>query len=170
MDYTGMKTYLKKNIMMMFVLGAALLFTLQVGAQTNGKTGKGLYELFSTRVPDGAQWTKSDHRYVRHGGYSKKSENYIYVEASKSPAELTGLSIPIRENPGPGEYRYITFAWIKWGGEQIGMQFNVSEESAGQKGKKYDFSYIAGKPKDLINQLKGLNLGDMPVHWVVRLR
>ena len=36
-----MKTYLKKNIMMMFVLGAALLFTLQVGAQTNGKTGKG---------------------------------------------------------------------------------------------------------------------------------
>lgn len=30
---------------------------------------------------------------------------------------MTGLSIPIRENPGPGEYRYITFAWVKWGGE-----------------------------------------------------
>ena len=160
MNYTSMETYLKKNVVMMFVLGVALLFTLQVGAQTNRKTSKGLYELFSTGVPDGAQWTKPDNRYVRNGGYSKKSENYIYVEAPKSPAELTGLSIPIRENPGPGEYRYITFAWIKWGGEQIGMQFHVSEESARQKGKKYDFSYIAGEPKDLINQLKGLNLGD----------
>jgi biopolymer transport protein ExbB/TolQ len=170
MNYTSMETYLKKNVVMMFVLGVALLFTLQVGAQTNRKTSKGLYELFSTGVPDGAQWTKPDNRYVRNGGYSKKSENYIYVEAPKSPAELTGLSIPIRENPGPGEYRYITFAWIKWGGEQIGMQFHVSEESARQKGKKYDFSYIAGEPKDLINQLKGLNLGDMPGHWMVMTR
>ena len=83
---------------------------------------------------------------------------------------MKGLSIPIRENPGPGEYRYITFAWIKWGGEQIGMKFHVSEKSAGQKGKKYDFTYVAGKPKDLINQLKGLNLGDKPGHWMVMTR
>lgn len=52
-------------------------------------------------------------------GTSKKTENYIYVGAAKSPAEMTGLSIPIRENPGPGEYRYITFAWVKWGENRL---------------------------------------------------
>ena len=50
----------------------------------NGKSGKGLYELFSTKLPDGAQWVK-DNKYVRKGGYSKKTENYIYVGAAKSP-------------------------------------------------------------------------------------
>lgn len=104
------------------------------------------------------------------GDTLKKTENYIYVGASKSPAELTGLSIPIRENPGPGEFRYITFAWVKWGGDQIGMKFHVSEKSANQKGKKYDFTYIAGKSKDLINPMEGLNLGELPGHWMVMTR
>lgn len=170
MNYTKMKSGLKKGIVGVCILGATLLFATPLSAQTNGKSGKGLYELFSTKLPDGAQWTKPDSKFVRDGGYSKKSENYIYVNASKSPAELTGLSIPIRENPGPGEYRYITFAWVKWGGEQIGMKFHVSEKSVNQKGKKYDFTYIAGEPKDLINQLTGLNLGDKPGHWMVMTR
>ena len=169
MNYTKMKSGLKKGIVGVCILGATLLFTTPLSAQTNGKSGKGLYELFSTKLPDGAQWVK-DNKYVRKGGYSKKAENYIYVGAAKSPAEMTGLSIPIRENPGPGEYRYITFAWVKWGGEQIGMKFHVSEKSASQKGKKYDFTYIAGEPKDLINQLKGLDLGDKPGHWMVMTR
>ena len=116
MNYTKMKFGLKKGIVGVCILGAILLFTTPLSAQTNGKSGKGLYELFSTKLPDGAQWVK-DNKYVRKGGYSKKTENYIYVGAAKSPAEMTGLSIPIRENPGPGEYRYITFAWVKWGGE-----------------------------------------------------
>ena len=46
------------------------------------------------------------------------------------------------------------------------MKFHVSEKSVNQKGKKYDFTYIAGEPKDLINQLTGLNLGDSPgIGW-----
>ncbi len=81
------------------------------------------------------------------GDTLKKSENYIYVGASKKSGRVDRLSIPIRENPGPGEFRYITFAWVKWGGDQIGMKFHVSEKSANQKGKKYDFTYIAGKPR-----------------------
>ena len=105
MNYTKMKFGLEKGIVGVCILGAILLFTTPLSAQTNGKSGKGLYELFSTKLPDGAQWVK-DNKYVRKGGYSKKTENYIYVGAAKSPAEMTGLSIPIRENPGPGEYRY----------------------------------------------------------------
>ena len=169
MNYTKMKFGLKKGIVGVCILGAILLFTTPLLAQTNGKSGKGLYELFSTKLPDGAQWVK-DNKYVRKGGYSKNAENYIYVGASKSPAEMTGLSIPIRENPGPGEYRYITFAWVKWGGDQIGMKFHVSEKSANQKGKKYDFTYLAGKSKDLINTIPGLDLGEKPGHWMVMTR
>ncbi len=169
MNYTKMKFGFKKGILGICILGATLLFTTPLSAQTNGKSGKGLYELFSTKLPDGAQWVK-DNKYVRKGGYSKNAENYIYVGASKSPAEMTGLSIPIRENPGPGEYRYITFAWVKWGGDQIGMKFHVSEKSANQKGKKYDFTYLAGKSKDLINTIPGLDLGEKPGHWMVMTR
>ncbi len=169
MNYTKMKFGFKKGILGICILGATLLFTTPLSAQTNGKSGKGLYELFSTKLPDGAQWVK-DNKYVRKGGYSKNAENYLYVGASKSPAEMTGLSIPIRENPGPGEYRYITFAWVKWGGDQIGMKFHVSEKSANQKGKKYDFTYLAGKSKDLINTIPGLDLGEKPGHWMVMTR
>ena len=61
----------------MFVLGVALLPASQADAQANAKSSKGLYELFSTKVPDGAQWERTDGKYVRGGGYSKKSENYI---------------------------------------------------------------------------------------------
>ena len=164
MNGTKMKNLFRKGMLGMLLGGIITLSAYPLSAQTNGKSGKGLYELFSTKVPDGAQWKAQDNKFVRDGGYSKKSENYIYVGASKSPAELTGLSIPIRENPGPGEFRYITFAWVKWGGDQIGMKFHVSEKSASQKGKKYDFTYIAGKSKDLINPMEGLNLGELPGH------
>lgn len=170
MNCKRMKISFRKSILNVLIWGVIILFVYPLSAQTNGKSGKGLYELFSTKVPDGAQWEKPDNRYVRDGGYSKKSENYIYLNDSKSPAKLTGLSIPIRENPGPGEYRYITFAWIKWGGDQIGMQFHVSDKSANQKGKKYDFTYIAGKSKDVINPLKGLSVGEVPGHWMVMTR
>lgn len=171
MNYTKMKISIGKSLLRGFILVAVImmLFPDTLSAQTNGKSGRGLYELFSTQLPDGARWTK-DNKYIRKGGYSKKAENYIYVGASDSPAEFAGLSIPIRENPGPGEYRYITFAWVKWGGDQIGMKFHVADNSANQKGKRYDFTYIAGKPKDLINRTLGLNLGEVPGHWMVMTR
>lgn len=113
------------------------------------KKGNGLYEIFSTRLPMGASWTKDEKLYVRQGGYSKNAPNYIYVAASQSPAEVTGLSIPIREHPGPGEYRYVTFALVKWGGNQIGIRLRATSR-ANAPGQKYDFTYVAGDglPKD----------------------
>lgn len=140
MNYTKMKFGLKKGIVGVCILGAILLFTTPLSAQTNGKSGKGLYELFSTKLPDGAQWVK-DNKYVRKGGYSKKTENYIYVGAAKSPAEMTGLSIPIRENPGPGEYRYITFAWVKWG-QYVKKSSSISSVYSGN-------AVICLKPKNV---------------------
>jgi hypothetical protein len=37
---------------------------------------------------------------------------------------LPGLTAKIRQNPGPGEYRYVSFAWKKKGGSQICFQLN----------------------------------------------
>jgi hypothetical protein len=39
-------------------------------------------------------------------------------------ASLPMLGVKIRENPGPGEYRYIRFAWKKAGGNSICLQLN----------------------------------------------
>lgn len=107
MNGTKMKNLFGKGMLGILLGGIITLSVYPLSAQTNSRSGKGLYEIFSTKIPDGAQWKAQDNKFVRDGGYSKKSENYIYVGASKSPAELTGLSIPIRENPGPGEFRYI---------------------------------------------------------------
>lgn len=90
MNCTKMKKLFRKGTLSILLLGVITFFTYPLSAQTNGKSSKGLYELFSTKIPDGAQWKAQDNKFVRDGGYSKKSENYIYVGASKSPAELTG--------------------------------------------------------------------------------
>jgi hypothetical protein len=37
---------------------------------------------------------------------------------------LPGLEVKIRKEPGPGEYRYLRFAWKKQGGNQICLQLN----------------------------------------------
>lgn len=169
MMYTGLKTMgkslLKAGVVAMAAFALATPATTQLHAQAKS-SGKGMYELFSTKMPDGASWQREE-KFVRGGGYSSKASNYIFVRSKTSPAEMTGLSIPIRENPGPGQYRYITFAWVKWGGEQIGIKFHVTDNSQKQKGKKYDFTYIAGKAKDPEKQLKGLNLGSLPTQWTV---
>ena len=84
------------------------------------------FEIFSTKIPEGARWSEGK-SFVRDGGFSPETDNYIYIGPDQN-AELTGLSIPVRENPGPGEYRYITFVWVKWGGTQIGLKFLTKDE------------------------------------------
>ena len=96
MNCTKMKKLFRKGTLSILLLGVITFFTYPLSAQTNSRSGKGLYEIFSTKIPDGAQWKAQDNKFVRDGGYSKKSENYIYVGASKSPAELTGHLFVIR--------------------------------------------------------------------------
>jgi hypothetical protein len=62
-------------------------------------------------------------------------------------AKLPNLGVKIRENPGPGEYRYITFAWQKAQGNTICLQlahdgkFGPAKDT-GREGAK--FRYHAG--------------------------
>ena len=180
MNYTiPTKTFRKRTVSRLAAALVSLFFilpsaTAQSGSQSTApaKKGNGLYEIFSTGLPSAAHWNKEE-KYVRDGGYSKKSPNYIYVGASKSPAEMTGLSIPIRENPGPGEYRYITFAWVKWGGKQIGIQFQGQPKAGNRTGAKYDYTYMAGtgSPKTETLITKGISIDDnAPGSWMVTTR
>jgi hypothetical protein len=62
----------------------------------------------------------------------------------KFSAALPGLGVKIRENPQPGEYRYLRFAWRKVGGAIICLQLNhdgVWGPTAEAPGK---FRYDAG--------------------------
>lgn len=54
------------------------VFTYPLSAQTNGKSSKGLYELFSTKIPDGAQWKAQDNKFVRDGD-TLKNQKIIYM-------------------------------------------------------------------------------------------
>src|SRR5690606_16784142 len=136
----------------------AMFFSSPTYAQTGNKVSDGKdtgnFELFRDHLPAGARWTANE-EFVRDGG-PDSSISYIYVKSSTSPAEITGLSLPIRENPGPGEYRYITFKWTKWGGEHIGMRFShkVSGESGNRAGEKYDYTYVAGEGDTLKKAMK----------------
>lgn len=64
----------------------------------------------------------------------------------KFNAKLPGLSLKVRENPGPGEIRYIRFAWKKQGGNTICLQLNHDGTwgpgGTGREGAK--FRYHAG--------------------------
>jgi len=71
-----MKKLFRKGTLSILLLGVITFFTYPLSAQTNSRSGKGLYEIFSTKIPDGAQWKAQDNKFVRDGGYSKKSENY----------------------------------------------------------------------------------------------
>lgn len=128
------------------------------------------FELFSTKIPEGARWSEGK-SFVRDGGFSSESNNYIYVGAEQD-AELTGLSIPIREHPGEGEYRYITFVWVKWGGTQIGLRFLTKDEGADAKGRAFDYTYTAGpgEPDNPKRIAKGLSVVDRAQGWVVVTR
>ena len=64
----------------------------------------------------------------------------------KFAAKLPQLGVKVRENPGPGEVRYIRFAWKKQGGNTICLQLNhdgtFGPGGTGREGAK--FRYHAG--------------------------
>ena len=69
----------------------------------------------------------------------------------RSNAKLPNLGVKIRENPGPGEFRFIRFAWKKTGGNSICLQLNhdgawgppaAGTAGSGREGAK--FRYHAG--------------------------
>jgi biopolymer transport protein ExbB len=155
-----------KMIKSVFGVMVAMFFVSSGYAQTGSKASK--FELFRDTFPQEAQWTGSE-KTVRKGGYTQNSTHYIYLKPSDSPAGLSGLSIPIREHPKAGEYRYITFTWVKWGGGQVGVKFAYDASARiSSQGKKYDYTYYSGEGDNIV---QGFKLDDKaPGHWMVTTR
>ncbi|WP_201301083.1 MotA/TolQ/ExbB proton channel family protein [Sunxiuqinia indica] len=154
------------------LISAFLLLNSHVSAQNNKKAENGSkLEIFSNKLPAGAKWV-GDKNFVREGGIKIQGtfDNYIYLQSSDSLAKIAGLSIPIRENPGPGEYRYLTFAWIKWGGGQVGIQLGhqLSSTFPNQSGKKYNYTYVAGEG-NVISEGYVLS-EEIPGNWIITTR
>ena len=61
---------------------------------------------------------------------------------------LPGLGLKIRQNPGPGEYRYLQFAWKKQGGSRICVQLNHDGQWGPAAGNPAKFRYDAGPAPD----------------------
>jgi hypothetical protein len=62
----------------------------------------------------------------------------------KSNPALPGLSVKIRQYPGPGEYRYLRFAWRKEGGRVICLQLGHDGKFGPVPGTRGSFRYHAG--------------------------
>ena len=104
---------------------------------------------------------------------SQKSTGKVSLKVTpdqKFNAALPTLNVKIRENPAPGEYRYIRFAWKKQGGEQICLQINHDGAwgpgGMGREGAK--FRYHSGA-KEVYGA--SLAVGDkLPAEFVVVTR
>jgi hypothetical protein len=62
-------------------------------------------------------------------------------------AAIPGWSFPIRAEPGPGEYRYLRFAWKKRGGKEIGLHLARAGAfgEAGDINPRDSFRYHTGR-------------------------
>ncbi|QGJ69886.1 Hypothetical protein PBC10988_15730 [Planctomycetales bacterium 10988] len=60
--------------------------------------------------------------------------------------QMPGWAYAIRENPGPGEFRYLRFAWKKVEGARVLLQFNANGAWGARKGQDGpEYRYLAGE-------------------------
>ena len=106
------------------------------------------------RVHSGQGWISAKASGGIDGG------SHLRVGGSQDNARIPHWNFPIAENPGPGQYRYLTFAWKKAGGEQCRLRLaadgRFDEKDAPVRG------YYAGKGNG------GVRLAEeIPSEWQV---
>lgn len=75
--------------------------------------------------------------------FSGKSAAKVTPDQRYNPS-APGLGMKIREKPGPGEYRFVSFAWKKKGGTQICFQLNHDGAWGPTDNANHKFRYHAG--------------------------
>ncbi len=75
--------------------------------------------------------------------FSGKSAAKVTPDQRYNPS-VPGLAVKIREKPGAGEFRFITFAWKKKGGTQICFQLNHDGSWGPTDNPSHKFRYHAG--------------------------
>jgi hypothetical protein len=99
-------------------------------------------EQFITLLNEGNGRAIPDQRQAYSGKYAMR-----VTPDQRFNAKLPNLGVKIRENPGPGEFRYLRFAWLKAQGNTICLQLAHDGKfgpaaGAGREGAK--FRYHAG--------------------------
>lgn len=87
----------------------------------------------------------------------------------KFNAALPGLGVKIRENPQPGEYRYLRFAWKKVGGALICLQLNHDGLWGPAGDNPAKFRYDAGSGAESYGAAVRVD-GALPAGWTVVTR
>jgi hypothetical protein len=77
---------------------------------------------------------------------SRSGSASLRITPRQGRVTLSGLALPIREHPGPGEYRFVAFAWRKDGGGRIALQFDHADEATDRRkqGQMYGYRFDAG--------------------------
>lgn len=122
------------------LLAALLAFSAPMSAMD-------LLEVLDEAPPESLTWSPAAPRaeaFRAEGGH--ESERYLHLRRGDTPLSITGLSIPIRENPGEGEFRYLSFAWRKWGEGTISLQLDrdPAQDGPNKQGAAHGYRFDAG--------------------------
>jgi hypothetical protein len=82
---------------------------------------------------------------------------------------LPGLGIRIRQEPSPGEYRFLRFAWKKKGGQTICFQLNHDGEWGPTDNPAFKFRYHAGSGSEPYGASIAVD-NKIPIDWTVVTR
>jgi hypothetical protein len=86
-------------------------------------------------------------------------------------AKMPGWNFAIAEKPGPGQFRYLRFAWRKQGGNNILLQLNANGQWGPQRGHSGpSFRYEAGPAANPFNVAAVKLDTKLPDDWVVVTR
>ncbi len=99
------------------------------------------------------------------GCYSGKASLAVTGPTCYSP-RIPGWKYPIAEHPGPGEFRYIRFAWRTRGGE--GVMLEMSDNGRFPPNEKALRRYHGGR--NTTGWMSVQVAGDAPVQWTVVTR
>ncbi|HEV8062485.1 MAG TPA: hypothetical protein VGP68_21580 [Gemmataceae bacterium] len=86
-------------------------------------------------------------------------------------AKMPGWGFTIAEKPGPGQFRYLRFAWRKQGGNNIALQLNANNQWGPLRGQKGPaFRYEAGPAVNTFNAAAIRIDTHLPEDWVMVTR
>lgn len=116
---------------------------------------------FSLSLSDGAGTVVLDEAMFFSGKQS------VQVKAGpKTKASIPGLGVQIVENPAPGQYRFIRFAWKKQGGTSLSLQLGNNGVLGNNNAKGTEYRYVAGADTG-----KAIRVADaVPAEWTVVTR
>ena len=145
--FPSMKTFEKQSFSTprwIRALASGILSLMVLTAADAAGNSESPLEILNDSEPTNIVWSKEQGAWKTEGGYN--SEGYLYVGGRQSPVTITGLSIPIRENPGEGEYRYLSFAWRRWGDGTIALQLDrdPAQDGVNKRGARFDYRFDGG--------------------------